>query len=171
MPSTLCRLPPVVAIEIVRVAPAADLGLAEQILAVQKSSYAVEARLIGDDRIPLLHESVDELCAAQVHWLVARQGDEILGAAAWSESEIDRLVVAPHAHRQGIGRALVVVVIESIAGQRIQVATGRDNAPARRLYESFGFVHTENQQVLQGLWLARYELVHERDEYVDRGRF
>ncbi|QII04211.1 GNAT family N-acetyltransferase [Rhodococcoides fascians A25f] len=159
------------AIEIVRVDPTADLGVAEQILAVQKSSYAVEARLIGDDRIPLLHESVNDLCAAQVHWLVARQGDEILGAAAWSGSEIDRLVVAPHAHRQGIGRALVMVVIESIAGQRIQEATGRDNAPARRLYESFGFVHTENQQVLQGLWLARYELVHERDEHVDRGRF
>ena len=61
-----CRHPPVVAIEVVRVDPAADLGLAEQILAVQKSSYAVEAGLIGDDRIPLLHESVDDLFAAQV---------------------------------------------------------------------------------------------------------
>ncbi|WP_179276028.1 GNAT family N-acetyltransferase [Rhodococcus sp. 06-235-1A] len=148
-----------VAIEIIRVDPAADRPLAEQIRTVQKSSYAVEARLIGDDRIPLLHESVDDLCAAQVHWLVAREGDEILGAAAWCNSEIDRLVVAPHAHRQGIGRALVDVMLESIVGQRIQVATGRDNTPARRLYESFGFVHTENQQVLPGLWLARYELV------------
>ncbi len=154
-----CRHPPVVAIEVVRVDPAADLGLAEQILAVQKSSYAVEARLIGDDRIPLLHESVDDLCAAKVHWLVARDHDENLGAAAWSGSEIDRLVVSPHAHRQGIGRSLVEVVIESIVGQRIRVTTGRDNAPARRLYESLGFVHTENQQVLPGLWLARYELV------------
>lgn len=154
----LCRHPPVVAIEVVRVDPAADRGLAEQILAVQKSSYAVEARLIGDDRIPLLHESVDDLCAAQVHWLVARDHDEILGAAAWSGSEIDRLVVAPHAHRQGIGRKLVTGILDSIVGQRIQVATGRDNAPARRMYESLGFVHTENQQVLPGLWLARYEL-------------
>lgn len=148
-----------VAIEIVRVDPAVDSGLAEQILAVQKSSYAVEARLIGDDRIPLLHESVDELCGAQVHWLVARAGDEILGAAAWSGSEIDRLVVSPHAHRRGIGRALVDMMLESIVGQRVDVATGRDNLPARRLYESFGFVHTENQQVLPGLWLARYALV------------
>ncbi|MDI9893473.1 MULTISPECIES: GNAT family N-acetyltransferase [Nocardiaceae] len=148
-----------VAIEIVRVDPVADRPLAGQILAVQKSSYAVEARLIGDDRIPLLHESVNDLCAAQVHWLVACADDEILGAAAWSGSEIDRLVVSPHAHRQGIGRALVEVMIDSIVGQRIQVATGRDNAPARRLYESLGFVHTENQQVLPGLWLARYELV------------
>ncbi|WP_167735473.1 GNAT family N-acetyltransferase [Rhodococcus sp. 1R11] len=148
-----------VAIEILRVDPVTDRPLAEQILAVQKSSYAVEARLIGDDRIPLLHESVDDLCAAQVHWLVARDLGEILGAAAWSGSEIDRLVVSPHVHRQGIGRALVEVMIDSIVGQRIQVATGRDNAPARRLYESLGFVHTENQQVLPGLWLARYELV------------
>ncbi|MCZ4517103.1 GNAT family N-acetyltransferase [Rhodococcus ruber] len=153
------RLPLAAVIEIVRVDPVADRPLAEHILAVQKSSYAVEARLIGDDRIPLLHESVDDLCAAQVHWLVARQGDEILGAAAWSEAAIDRLVVSPHVHRQGIGRALVEVTIDSIVGRRIQVATGRDNAPARRLYESFGFVHTENQQVLPGLWLARYELV------------
>jgi GNAT superfamily N-acetyltransferase len=149
----------VVAIEIVRVDPSSDRPLAEQILAVQRASYAVEAGLIGDDRIPLLHESVDDLCAAQVHWLVAREDDEILGAAAWSQSEIDRLVVAPHAHRQGIGRRLVIGMIDSIVGQRVQVATGRDNAPARRLYESLGFVHTEDQEVLTGLWLARYELV------------
>lgn len=148
-----------VAIEILGVDPSSDRPLAERILTVQKASYAVEARLIGDERIPLLHESVDDLCAAQVHWLVAREGDEILGAAAWSEAEIDRLVVAPHAHRRGIGRALVDAMLESIVAQRVYVATGRDNAPARRLYESLGFVHTENQEVLTGLWLARYELV------------
>ncbi|MDI6627684.1 MAG: GNAT family N-acetyltransferase [Rhodococcus sp. (in: high G+C Gram-positive bacteria)] len=147
-----------VAIEIVDGDPAADLGLAEQILAVQKSSYAVEARLIGDNRIPLLHESVDDLRAANVHWLVAREGHEILGAAAWFEAEIDRVVVAPHAHRRGIGRGLVDVMLNSIVGQRVQVATGRDNAPARRLYESLGFIHTEDQEVLPGLWLARYHL-------------
>ncbi|MDZ7933059.1 MAG: GNAT family N-acetyltransferase [Rhodococcus sp. (in: high G+C Gram-positive bacteria)] len=146
-------------IEIVRVDPAADRPLAEHILEVQKASYAVEARLIGDDRIPLLHESMDDLCAAQVHWLLAREGDEILGAATWFEAEIDRLVVAPHAHRRGIGRALVDAMLESIVAQRVHVATGRDNSPARRLYESFGFVHTEDKQVLPGLWLARYELV------------
>lgn len=147
------------AIEVVSVYPAADRALADQILAIQKSAYAVEARLIGDDRIPLLHESADDLCAAQVLWIVARADDAILGAAAWSDSEIDRLVVAPQAHRQGIGRTLVTGMLDSIAGQRVQVATGRDNAPARRLYESFGFVHTEDQEVLTGLWLARYELV------------
>ncbi|WP_415971972.1 GNAT family N-acetyltransferase [Rhodococcus sp. 077-4] len=146
------------AIEIVRVDPAADRSLAARILAVQKESYAVEASLIGDDRIPLLHESVDDLCAARVHWLVAWTDREILGAAAWSETEIDRLVVAPHAHRRGIGRALVDAMLGSIVGQRVQVATGRDNPPARGVYESFGFVHTEDQEVRPGLWLARYEL-------------
>lgn len=149
----------VAAIEIVGVEPSADRALAEQILVLQKSSYAVEARLIGDDRIPLLHESVEDLCAAQVHWLVARVDGEILGAAAWSGSGIDRLVVTPQAHRQGVGRALVGAMLKSIVGQDVQVATGRDNPPARRLYESFGFVHLEDQQVLPGLWLARYELV------------
>ncbi|MBX5333803.1 GNAT family N-acetyltransferase [Rhodococcus fascians] len=145
-------------IEIAQVDPSTDRLSAEKILAVQRSAYAVEAELIGDDRIPLLHESVDDLCAAQVHWLVALDLDEILGAAAWSGSEIDRLVVAPHAHRQGIGRGLVTAALNCIAGERVLVATGRDNAPARRLYESLGFVHSQNQEVLPGLWLARYEL-------------
>ncbi|MFI8569071.1 GNAT family N-acetyltransferase [Rhodococcus sp. NPDC078407] len=133
--------------------------MAERILAVQKRSYAVEAALIGDNRIPLLHESVDDLLAAQVHWLVARDVDEVVGAAAWFGSEIDRLVVAPRVHRQGIGSRLVNGMLDSIAGQRVHVATGRDNPPARRLYESFGFVHTEDREVVPGLWLARYELV------------
>jgi hypothetical protein len=130
----------VAGIEIAQVDPSTDRLSAEKILAVQRSAYAVEAELIGDDRIPLLHESVDDLCAAQVHWLVALDLDEILGAAAWS------------------GRGLLTAALNCIAGERVLVATGRDNAPARRLYESLGFAHTENQEVLPGLWLARYEL-------------
>ncbi|WP_268237750.1 GNAT family N-acetyltransferase [Modestobacter marinus] len=70
--------------------------------------------------------------------------------------DIDRLVVDPSAHRQGIGRALVQDVVRRAEGRMIEVSTGRDNAPARRLYESLGFRTTRDVEVLAGLWVTRY---------------
>lgn len=152
-----CPNPRALGIDIVRVTPHVDRSLAESILAVQKAAYAVEAELIGDDRIPLLHETVGDLSAADVLWAAAEVEGSLAGAIAWtSGGEIDRLVVSPDFHRRRVGRALVAFALREIPDPRVRVATGRDNAPARRLYESLGFVHTEDQQVRPGLWLARY---------------
>jgi predicted GNAT family acetyltransferase len=36
------------------------------------------------------------------------------------------------------------------------VATGRDNTPARALYERLGFTPTGDREVLPGLWVTGY---------------
>jgi ribosomal protein S18 acetylase RimI-like enzyme len=51
--------------------PGADGTIAGQLFRVQRAAYAVEAALIGDDRIPALRESLDDLRAAPLHWLGA----------------------------------------------------------------------------------------------------
>ena len=38
--------------------PSEDEDLADGLLAIQRAAYRVEASLIGDDRIPALHEDV-----------------------------------------------------------------------------------------------------------------
>ncbi|MEU6731033.1 GNAT family N-acetyltransferase [Nonomuraea wenchangensis] len=140
-----------------------DDPLGGELLAVQKAAYAVEAELIGDDRIPPLHESLAELRARDLRWLAAFDGGALSGAVAWAESadelDIDRLVVAPSMARRGIGRALVEAVLARAGGRRVVVSTGRDNVPARRLYEGLGFTLLGETEVIPKLWIAGYALV------------
>ncbi|MGY1713106.1 GNAT family N-acetyltransferase [Geodermatophilus sp. SYSU D01106] len=143
--------------------PAADPRLAVRLLEVQHAAYGVEARLLGDDRIPALHEDLPALVGAGLDWLVARDGGTVLGAlglrATGGEVDVDRLVVDPAHARRGTGRALVAAVLAGAGGRRVTVSTGRDNTPARRLYAQAGFRETGEREVLPGLWVVDAEWV------------
>ncbi|NUW45185.1 GNAT family N-acetyltransferase [Nonomuraea rhodomycinica] len=135
----------------------------QELLDLQHAAYAVEAELIGDDRIPPLHETLDALRAEPLAWLGAFDEDgALVGAVAWEESpdeiDVNRLIVHPGAHRRGIGRALVEQVMARAAGRRVIVSTGRDNVPARSLYERLGFESRGEREVIPGLWIASYAL-------------
>lgn len=140
--------------------PASDGDLARALLLVQHAAYSVEAALIQDDRIPPLHEKLDELRGAPLLWLGAFSNARLVGAVAWDEDidelDIDRLIVAPSAHRRGIGLALVREVLHRAGARRTIVSTGRANLPARALYERLGFSQVSDEQVIPGLWVTRY---------------
>lgn len=137
---------------------------AGELLALQHAAYAVEARLIGDDRIPPLHETRDELVAAGLNWLLELGPEEhhIVGALGYrvelggSMIDIDRLIVAPTLLRKGIGARLVHRALE--LAPKAKVSTGRDNWPARALYERLGFAHVGDVEVISGLWVSNYLL-------------
>lgn len=147
-------------VRIVQVRPGAELELARKLLEIQHAAYAVEATLIGDARIPALYEDVDALRSAPLLWLAAFIGDRLVGAVGWTETQeevdIDRLVVAPDVHRRGVGSALVREVVQRAGKRRTIVSTGRDNVPARTLYEQLGFGHGGDEEVIPGLWVTRY---------------
>ncbi|MGP3917478.1 GNAT family N-acetyltransferase [Nonomuraea sp. 10N515B] len=148
---------------ITEISPAAE-PLGGELLALQKAAYAVEAAIIKDDRIPPLHESLADLRAQPLQWLGAVDEDgRLAGAVAWEETaaevDVNRLIVHPRAVRRGIGRALVKDVLVRAGGRRVVVSTGRDNTPARRLYEGLGFVLAGEVEVIPGLWIANYALV------------
>ncbi|MEM7246332.1 MAG: GNAT family N-acetyltransferase [Acidobacteriota bacterium] len=140
-------------------------GLAIRLLDLQRRSYALEAELVGFDAIPPLHESLDELRASPLAWLVAETDRRVLGAIATERLadgviDIHRLVVDPGELRRGIGRALV----ERARGRsRAVVSTGRDNHPAVRLYSSLGFTPVGDQEVAPGFWVRRFEHPGETD--------
>jgi ribosomal protein S18 acetylase RimI-like enzyme len=71
--------------------------------------------------------------------------------ALWSfalECHLAELYVVPALRRRGIGRALMEASIE-LAGRAgadyMDLATSEDDAPARALYESLGFVNREGR--------------------------
>ena len=142
--------------------PAADPYVATALLRLQRSAYAVEAQLIGDDRLPPLQQDEVGLTAFRGRWVTAWDGVDLVGAAAWSTGsesvEIEKVMVDPAAHRRGVASALLGRVIEDAADRPITAATGRDNTPARALYEKHGFAHDADEQVPPGIWISRLSL-------------
>ena len=141
--------------------PAADPYVASMVLALQRTSYAVEAELIGDHRLPPLHEHERELVAWRGRWVMAWDGVELVGAAAWSDRgdhvDIAKVMVSPSAMRRGIGSSLLREVLGTSA-LPVVVATGRDNVPAVSLYTKHGFDHEGDSEVPPGIWVSRFRL-------------
>jgi ribosomal protein S18 acetylase RimI-like enzyme len=123
---------------------------------LQRAAYAVEARLIGFDGIPPLHETPDELRACGESFL----GTEgLTGAVSWERLEdgtldICRLVVHPSAHRTGIARALLDALDTLEPSDRTVVSTGTANLPAMELYRRRGFVPTGTRQLAPGVTMT-----------------
>ena len=138
--------------------PASDPYFAVTLLQLQKTSYAMEAELIGDDRIPPLLEDEIGLTAWRGRWLTAWDGVDLVGAIAWWESddrvEIEKVMVSPSAVRRGIASALLGQVLDRASGREILVATGRSNAPAVSLYAKHGFRVVGDEQVPPGIWIT-----------------
>lgn len=138
--------------------PYDDPALASQLLALQRAAYAVEEALIGYE-VPAARETV---LAPGLTWRGVRRGGQVVAAVAWTVApdglDVDRLVVAPAHHRQGLGRALVAEVQAEARGRGLTatVSTGRENLPARRLYEGAGFVPTAERQPLPGLVVVEH---------------
>lgn len=81
-------------------------------------------------------------------FVLARAADrQVIGFCSFwrvvDEVHINNLAVLPEHRHQGIGRALLARVLQDAAAQRATRAlleVRRSNEPARRLYESLGFV-------------------------------
>jgi ribosomal protein S18 acetylase RimI-like enzyme len=90
--------------------------------------------------------------------MVARLNGEVAGFLAVLASDsggrrvrvIDLIAVAPAAHRQGVGRALVTAFIAGYAptSDRLQVGTQIANTPSLALYQGLGFTIRHASYVL-----------------------
>jgi GNAT superfamily N-acetyltransferase len=137
-------------------------GVAEAIVVLQRASYRVEAELLGVRSLPALKESPRRLRRSGERFLGAYEADRLVGAVAWKRSgplvDIHRLVVHPDRFRRGIaGRLLDALDAQEADAERSVVATGADNAPARRFYEGRGFVPVEQRVVDGSITLVTYE--------------
>ncbi|MGZ2356857.1 GNAT family N-acetyltransferase [Streptomyces sp. 372A] len=140
----------------------ADPGTLRQLWDLQRASYAVEARLIGFDGLPPLHESLEQLRACDESFLGVREESELVGAVGWARLpngalDICRLVVHPVAHRRGIATVLLDALDSIEPAQLAVVSTGAANLPALALYRRRGFVPVGERQVAPGLTITELE--------------
>lgn len=132
--------------------------LGSALLQLQHAAYAIEAKLIGDTRIPPLHETEQELLASGLWWIATFEDTRLIGAVGYTIEkgvvDLDRLIVAPDEQRKGGGTGLVAKALD-LAPSAV-VSTGRFNTPARMLYERLGFTHDTDIETVPGLWISQY---------------
>jgi len=138
--------------------PAADPFFAVELLDLQHTSYALEAALVGDDRIPPLLQDEVGLASWRGRWRTAWDGTDLVGAIAWWERDdyidIEKVMVRPAALRQGIASTLLDQVLARAGARDVLVATGRDNVPAVALYLGRGFAADGDRLVPPGIWIT-----------------
>jgi formylglycine-generating enzyme required for sulfatase activity len=131
-----------------------DQWLVEALVGLQRRAYAVEAALIGHDGIPQLTETAAELRAAGLHWpgIAGRHAQPVAALAySWHGT-------VPDIQRLGSTRRPSAAAWAAAAlppAQTTVASTGRDNQPARALYQRRGFRHLNDVQVAPGLWVSR----------------
>jgi ribosomal protein S18 acetylase RimI-like enzyme len=134
----------------------------QRLVAVQRAGYRVEADLIGAISLPPLRDTPEQLRASGETFLGARLDGVLMGAVSYKRAgglvDIHRLVVHPDAFRRGLATRLLDALEAAEADASAwTVGTGRDNAPARALYERRGFRVVEERIVPGGIVWVRME--------------
>jgi len=128
----------------VRIVLDSDIAVAQRVLEIQRSAYAVEANLVGYDAIPPLHEALAELQSQPLIFLGVSCDRTLAGVLGYRRHgdtvDIDRLAIDPTFFRRGLASKLLR---ELFARERdatlFTVSTGFGNHAAVNLYERFGF--------------------------------
>lgn len=97
---------------------------------------------LTDAFIPLA-EAAENEALFEYELRVAEADGVAAGFAAYTEDELAWLYVAPEYMRRGIGRTLVCYVVQHTQARPLCIEVLCGNEPAKRLYESCGFVVKE----------------------------
>ena len=88
-----------------------------------------------------LEQDQQRLSATLESEIVVYEDEEILGYAAFFESELRALFVLPSDRGKGIGKALLAFVLSKV-GEGVSLQVVKSNAPAVSLYLAYGFTIT-----------------------------
>ena len=70
---------------------------------------------------------------------------------------IQSLVVDPSHFRKGIARKLITFILNHFDSHQFTVETGKNNPPARKLYEGFGFQLVKTYVAAENITKVRYQ--------------
>ena len=115
-----------------------------QTTALLQASHALMQSLFSPEENHYL--SIDALCEPEIHFFIAREGQDILGTGALAEhrdyGEIKAMFVAPRARGRGVGDAILRKLEDyaRLLGLPIlRLETGAGLDASHRLYRRHGF--------------------------------
>ena len=128
-----------------------DLGV---ILALQYRAYRSEARLLNDDKIPPLMQTLWDVEKEYREGIVLKAVDEvgvIIGSVRAREEgdtlHIGKLMVLPEKQGRGIGTQLLVAIEKSCPKPRYELFTSNISIRNLKLYEGLGYRRFREEQV------------------------
>lgn len=152
--------------ELVRLTTA-DAG---ELLTVQRSAYAEQARLHDDPHLPPLTQTLEllitELADPEVIALGLRAGGRLVAAVRvrvqTGTAHLGRLVVVPDLQGSGLGTRLLLAAEAAVPADvdRIALFTGERSAANLRLYRRHGYVETHRSDADAPPPVPAYHLVH-----------
>ena len=114
------------------------------ILAVQKTAFADEARLVGDWNLPPLTQTLSELAEDLRKGVMLKalsDRNELVGTvraqASGLSMHIGRLAVLPQWRGRGYGSALLQAIMAATTASRYELFTSAQSERNLRLYQSF----------------------------------
>ena len=134
---------------------------AQDIRRVFQVSYKIEAELLGATNFPPLSRPIEDFYNCPNDFVGYYEEHQLVAVVEMkneaSSMHIQSLVVDPAYFRRGIARKLIEFVLEHSAITQFTVETGRDNGPARKLYEGFGFVLEKTYTAAENITKVRYQ--------------
>ena len=128
-----------------------DLGV---ILALQYRAYRSEARLLNDDKIPPLMQTLGDVEKEYREGIVLKAVDEvgvIIGSVRAREEgdtlHIGKPMVLPEKQGRGIGTQLLVAIEKSCPKPRYELFTSNISIRNLKLYEGLGYRRFREEQV------------------------
>ena len=132
-----------------------------QVYAIQKAAYRVEAEIIGALVFPPLHGTRQELANSKDEGFVCLHDNRPSGAIFLEMTTdsvlISKLIVTPEFFRRGIAKALISHCLALYPVAAFEVGTGSANYPALQLYRSFGFRIFEETTVEENIMICRLQ--------------
>jgi len=141
-----------------------DTETAKKVVELQKTSYKIEAALIGFYEIPPLMDTIESLKECGEIFYGYFIEDILAGIISYKliddTLDIHRVAVKPQFFRMGIAGKLVNFV-EELEGSKnkIVVCTGRENTPAVSFYLKNGYKRTKDIEISKGIYLTQFEKI------------
>lgn len=136
---------------LVEISPA-DAADADTILELQRLCYRSEAEVYGDENLPPLWQTVEQLTCdiTTMTVLKATENGRIIGSVRASESGgtcyVGRLIVHPNRQNQGLGRRLMAAIEERFPqAERFELFTGDRSTKSLSLYAKVGYSEFKRQ--------------------------
>ena len=124
-------------------------------------SYKIEAELLGAINFPPLSRPLDEFYNCSNDFIGYYEDHKLVAVVEMknevSNMHIQSLVVDPDYFRKGIARKLIAFVLDHYHTNQFTVETGRDNIPARKLYEGFKFELEKTYTAAENIIKVRYQ--------------
>ena len=130
-----------------------------EIRRIFQASYAIEAKMLKAIDFPPLKRTISQFTDSNSEFYAYYMKQNIAGLIEISSNQsvthIQSLVVYPKYFRQGIGKELVMFVLDTSTD--FTVETGIDNHPAIKLYISLGFEEQNQWDTDYGVRKVRFK--------------